>query len=249
MVRLAMYTAESGGYCTGGNQEDLKALVKEGVEYATDCGLYVIIDWHILSDGNPNTYLDQAKEFFREMSGEYAEYENVLYEICNEPNGNVSWSGQVKPYAQQVIAAIRAQDPQGVILVGSPTWSQDIHLAAADPLEGENLMYTLHFYAGTHGAQLRTRMDAALAQGLPLFVSEWGTSRADGSGGVFLEQAETWLDFLDQRGISWCNWSLCDKSETSAALRPGAPPKGPWSQSDLSPSGAFVFSRLSAAGS
>ena len=138
-----------------------------------------------------------------------------------------------------------ANSPKAVILVGSPTWSQDIHLAAADPLEGENLMYTLHFYAGTHGAELRQRIDGAMAKGLPVFISEWGTSRADGSGGVFLEESRVWLDFLDQRGISWCNWSLCDKDETSAALRPGAPQDGPWGQDQLTESGQFVFSRFS----
>ena len=67
---------------------------------------------------------------------------------------------------------------------------------------------------------------------------------ADGSGGVFLQQAEVWLDFLDARGISWCGWSLCDKNESSAALRPGAPPDGPWDQSHLSESGRFMFSRF-----
>ena len=120
-----------------------------------------------------------------------------------------------------------------------------MHLAAQDPLEGENIMYTLHFYAGTHGQQLRDRIDQALALGAPIFVSEWGTSRADGGGGVYLEESKTWLDFLDQRSVSWCNWSLCDKGETSAALNPGANPAGGWSEQDLSASGRFVFSRFS----
>ena len=159
-------------------------------------------------------------------------------------HGSASWSGDVKPYAQRIIPVIRARSPKAVILVGSSTWSQDLHLAASDPLEGENLMYTLHFYAGTHGAELRSRIDSALSRGLAVFVSEWGTSRADGSGGVFLEESAVWLDFLDARGISWCAWSLCDKDETSAVLRPGAPAGGPWRGEDLSPSGQFVFSRF-----
>ena len=103
-------------------------------------------------------------------------------------------------------------------------------------------MYTLHFYAGTHGADLRRRIDDVRAAGLPVFISEWGTSRADGGGGVFLKEAEEWLDFLDERGISWANWSLCDKNETSAALRPGTPPDRAWSEEDLSESGRYVFS-------
>lgn len=155
VFRLAMYTAESGGYCTGGSRDDLKALVRDGVKYATDCGMYVIIDWHILSDGNPNTYIDEAKAFFEEMSREYADYTNVIYEICNEPNGGTSWS-DVKAYAEQVIAVIRENDADGIILVGTPNWSQYVEQAAADPItDYSNIMYTLHFYAATHTDSLR----------------------------------------------------------------------------------------------
>ena len=93
------------------------------------------------------------------MAERYQNSPAVLYEICNEPNGNVSWKNDVKPYAQEVVKTIRDAGSDGVILIGSPTWSQDIHLAAADPVQGKNLMYTLHFYAGTHGTDLRQRID------------------------------------------------------------------------------------------
>ena len=241
LFRVAMYTGE-GGYLS--SPDSMKKKVTDAVDAAIENDLYVIIDWHILSDGNPMSHVEEAKAFFGEMAARYGDNPAVLYEICNEPNGGVTWEGDVKPYARAVIPVIRERAPKSVILVGSPTWSQDIHLAAQSPLEGENLMYTLHFYAGTHGADLRRRIDDALAAGAPVFVSEWGTSRADGSGGVFLKEAGEWLDFLDQRGISWANWSLCDKNETSAALRPGASPDGAWGEADLSESGRFVASRL-----
>ena len=240
VYRVAMYTAE-GGYLS---DKSLADRAFAAVDAAIENDLYVILDWHILSDGNPQSNQEQAVEFFDRASKRYAQVPNVLYEICNEPNGGVTWTGNVKPYAQAVIPVIRANSPQSVILVGSPTWSQDLHEVQKSPLEFGNVMYTLHFYAGTHGQWLRDRVDAALKAGLPVFVSEWGTSRADGSGGVFLTESAQWLDFLDSRGISWCNWSLCDKGETSAALRPGAPPSGSWSESDLSESGRFVFSRF-----
>lgn len=241
LFRVAMYTGE-GGYLS--SPDSMKKKVINAVDAAIANDLYVIIDWHILSDGSPMSHVEEAKAFFGEMAARYGDSPAVLYEICNEPNGNVTWEGDVKPYAQAVIPVIRERAPKSVILVGSPTWSQDIHLAARSPLEGENLMYTLHFYAGTHGADLRRRIDDVLAAGLPVFVSEWGTSRADGSGGVFLKEAGEWLDFLRERGISWANWSLCDKNETSAALRPGASPDSAWSEADLSESGRFVFFRF-----
>ena len=241
LFRVAMYTAE-GGYIS--QPDKIKKDLVAAVDAALAQDMYVIIDWHILSDGNPMTYAKEAEGFFSQMAQRYKDQPGVLYEVCNEPNGNVDWARDIKPYAQRMIKAIRAESPKSIVLVGSGTWSQDIHTAAADPIQAENLLYTLHFYAGTHGQELRTRIDQAMAKGLPVFISEWGTSRADGSGGVFLQQAGEWLDFLDKRGISWANWSLCDKNETSAALKPGTPATRAWSQADLTQSGQFVFSRF-----
>lgn len=241
LFRVAMYTGE-GGYLS--QPEAVKAQTIAAVDAAIAQDLYVILDWHILSDGDPLAHLTEAKGFFAELAQRYKDQPAVLFEICNEPNGNVTWAGNVKPYAQEIVSTIRSIAPKNIILIGSPTWSQDIHLAAADPVAGENLMYTCHFYAGTHGQWLRDRIDAALGAGLPIFISEWGTSAADGSGGVFLTESAQWLDFLDARGISWANWSLCDKAETSAALTPGTDPSGPWTDADLSPSGRFVFSHF-----
>ena len=241
VFRVAMYTGE-GGYLS--QPAAMKAQVIAAVDAAIRADLYVIIDWHILSDGNPRTNQAQAAAFFTEMAKRYGDSPAVLYEICNEPNGAVTWSGDVKPYAQAVTAAIRAWAPRSVILIGSPTWSQDLHLAAADPVAGENLMYTLHFYAGTHGQWLRDRIDQVLAQGLPVFVSEWGASRADGGGGVYPAETKAWLDFLAARGLSWCAWSLCDKDESSAVLRPGTPPDRAWTEADLSEAGRLVFQAM-----
>lgn len=240
LFRVAMYTAEDG-YLSQPEKMEKRAV--EAVDAAIAQDMYVILDWHILFDGNPMDHVEEAEDFFGRMAQRYKDTPNVLYEICNEPNGNVSWQGDVKPYAQRVVKAIRAHS-KGLVLVGSPTWSQDIHLAAQDPVEGEGILYTLHFYAGTHGQALRDRIDGAMAKGLPVFISEWGTSRADGSGGVFLDEAAVWLDFLEERGISWANWSLCGKNETSAALKIGTPADRAWGWEDLTESGRFVFGRF-----
>ena len=232
----------SSGYLS--NPAAVKAQAFAAVDAAIANDMYVILDWHILSDGNPRDHQAEAVAFFTEAAVRYHDSPAVLYEICNEPNGSADWTRDIKPYAEAVTAAIRAQSPRSIVLVGSSTWSQDLHLAAQSPLAAENVMYTLHFYAGTHGQALRGRIDAAMEAGLAVFVSEWGTSRADGSGGVFLKEAGEWLDFLESRSISWANWSLCDKNETSAALKPGASANGGWKQKDLSESGKFVFSRF-----
>ena len=154
-VRLALYTDEYGGYANGGDKENLKSIIRNGIAYATSQDMYVIVDWHVLNDRDPNVHKADALAFFEEITTEYADYTNIIYEICNEPNGHATWES-VKSYANEVIPVIRAHDEDAVILVGSPTWSQDIDKAAADPLDFDNIMYTLHFYADTHRESLRS---------------------------------------------------------------------------------------------
>ncbi len=244
VIRLAMYTGENGGYCTGGDREELKSLVKAGVEYGTNNDMYVIIDWHILSDGNPNQYLEESLDFFREMSEAYADYTNVLYEICNEPNGNVSWS-EIKSYAEQVIEVIRGNDKEGVILVGTPNWSQYVDQAAADPIQGyDNIMYTLHFYAATHTDALRDTMVKAVEAGLPIFVSEYGICDASGNGAINTEQADKWIALMDSYDISYVAWNLSNKAETSAILKSSCDKISGFATEDLSDSGKWLYEML-----
>ena len=247
VVRAALYTSEHGYISSLKNK--LMQKVIEIVEAAIEVGIYVLIDWHILSDGDPNTYKDESKEFFIQMATMFGEYPNVIYEICNEPNGKkVTWKDQIKPYAEYIIPAIRKIDPDNIIVVGTSTWSQDIDLAAKDPLDYENIMYTCHFYAGTHTEWLQARVKDCISGKygniIPIFVTEWGTTDHTGDGALYKEEAKSWISFMDGNNISWVNWSLCDMPESSAALLPGASYTGGWPLDMLSESGKFVYSQL-----
>ncbi len=248
VVRLAMYTAEYGGYCSGGDQKKLKQLISDGVQYATDNDMYVIIDWHILSDGDPNTHKEDAKAFFTEMSEAYSGYDNVLYEICNEPNGGTSWSS-IKSYAEEIIPVIRENDEDAVILVGTPNWSQYVDQAAADPITAySNIMYTLHFYAATHTDGLRSTMAAAIDAGLPVFVSEYGICDASGNGAIDEKQANAWVELMDRYGVSYVAWNLSNKNETSAVFKNSCGKLGGFTQEDLSSSGRWLYDMLTGKG-
>ena len=217
----------------------------EAVEYAKQVGLYVIIDWHILGDGNPNTYKSEAIKFFTYMSAKYKNCNNVLYEICNEPNGNVSWANDIKPYEIDLIKTIRANDPDGIILVGTPTWSQDVDVVADDPIKGySNIMYTLHFYAATHTDWNRQKLVTAINKGLPIFVSEFSICDASGNGWNDINSGNEWMKLLDQYNISFVGWSLCNKDEKASILSPRCGTTGGWSDNDLSESGRFLIEQL-----
>ena len=244
LIRLAMYTYGVGivGYCTGGSQERHREDIAKGVEYARSQDMYVLIDWHILSDGDPNTYLEDALAFFEDVAGQYRDYNNVLYEICNEPNG-VDWQ-TVKRYAEGVIPVIREKDPDAVIIVGNPDWSKDLASVAADPLAFDNVLYTLHFYSATHGQELRELTERLSQSGLPIFVSEFGVTASNGGFPRDLESADAWIDLLERENISWCMWAFSSAPEACSALRFDALKSSGFEKADFTETGLWLLDTL-----
>lgn len=246
IVRLAMYTAEENGYCVGDNHNKkiLKEVIDKGVRAATELGLYVIIDWHILSDSNPLLYMEESMNFFKEMAMKYHAYGNVFYEICNEPNVNCTWA-DIKKYAETIIPIIREYDKYAVILIGTPCWSQMVDQAAADPVKGrDNLMYVLHFYADTHRDELRARLEAATVAKLPLFVSEFGICNACGDGVGNEAEADKWIALLDQYNISYLMWNLSHRDESSASFIPSTTKASGFTVADLNDSAKWYLNVL-----
>lgn len=234
LVRVAMGVEADGGYLTDSTNKTRATTV---IDAAIANNMYVIIDWHThTAEANKAA----AITFFKEMATKYGNYNNVIYEVYNEPL-QVSWSSVIKPYALDVIKEIRAIDPDNLIIVGTPTWSQDVDVAAADPITTySNIAYTLHFYAGTHKQSLRDKAQTALSRGIALFVTEWGSVDASGDGAVDTTETNTWLSFLKTNGISHANWSLNDKAEGASALIPGASANGGWTSAQLTTSGTLV---------
>jgi endoglucanase len=237
VVRAAM-GVEQGGYLQNPIAEKNKVLAV--IDACIDLGIYVIIDWH---DHNAQNHQAEALAFFTEIADLYGSYPNIIYEIYNEPL-QVSWTEVIKPYAEAVIETIRSIDPDNLIIVGTPTWSQNVDVASQNPIEYDNIAYALHFYAATHKQWLRNKATIALNNGIALFVSEWGTCEASGDGIIDSVEVESWLNFMDENKLSWCNWSIADKNETSAALRSGADQSGYWQDSDLTESGSLVKDKI-----
>ncbi len=229
VVRAAMAVEPDRGYLD--SPEWSKETIEAVIDGALENDIYVIIDWH-----SHGIQLEAAKTFFAEMAEKYGKYPHIIYEIFNEPVRD-PWE-EIKSYSIEVIKVIREFDPDNVILVGSPHWDQDIHIVADDPITGyQNLMYTLHFYAATHGQSLRDRGDYAMEKGIPLFVSESAGMSANGDGPINYQEWNTWIDWMRKNQISWVSWSITDKNETCSMLYPGASSEGNWKDSDLKESG------------
>lgn len=246
LVRFAMYTdtGDSYGYCSGGNKSEIEELLGKGVDAATDLGLYAIIDWHILNDNDPNMHIDDAKDFFDRISKKYASYGNVIYEIANEPNGGTTWDS-VKSYAETIIPIIRKNAPDAIIIVGTPTWSQDVDVAAADPITDQtNLMYAVHFYAATHKDGLRNKVQSALDSGLPIFVSEFGLCDASGNGSIDYDQSDAWFDLINDKNLSYAAWNISNKAETSSLFDSSCTKTSGFTDDDLSDSGRYIKEKI-----
>jgi endoglucanase len=211
----------------GFSKDKIEAVIKGAIK----SDIYVIIDWH-----SHNINLTEAKEYFDKISKKYGKFPNVIYEVYNEPDYE-TWP-EVKAYSEEIIKVIRANDPDNIILVGSPHWDQDVNLPAADPIKGyDNLMYTMHFYAATHKKELRDRTDEAIKSGLPIFVSESAGMEATGNGPIDYKSWQEYIDWMEAKKISWIVWSISDKDETCSMLKKSASSEGNWKNEDLKESG------------
>jgi endoglucanase len=241
-----MYIQE-GGYET--NPRMFTDLVHSIIEQVTSRGMYAIVDWHMLSPGDPNVNLSRARTFFTEIAQRHNGKNNLLYEIANEPNG-VSWS-TVRSYAEQLIPVIRQHDPDTPILVGTRAWSS---LGVSDgasetevinnPVRASNIMYTFHFYAASHGTEYLNALSRA-ADRIPMFVTEFGTQTASGDGGNNFTRAQQYIDLMASKKISWVNWNYSDDFRSGAVFREGTCPNGPYAGTGpLKPAGVWVRDRI-----
>ncbi len=243
LIRLALY---SDDYCNASADDAAATMetLRTGIDAAVSADMYAIVDWHVLEDGDPNEHATQAMEFFAQVSSDYAQSPNIIYEICNEPGSDTTWA-QIREYAQKVIPVIRANSPDAVIIVGTPDSDHDLMAVARNPLgQYGNIMYAWHFYAATHGQDMRDELAQAVEDGLPVFVSECGLSEADGTGKVDFNSAAQWFDYLNEHKIGYAVWNLSNKAETSALIASNSNATDHLDDGDLSPVGTWVRSLL-----
>ncbi|MDQ1089897.1 glycoside hydrolase family 5 protein [Siphonobacter sp. SORGH_AS_1065] len=236
LLRASMAVQPDSGYLK--DPVNQKSLITGVVDRAIKRGIYVLIDWH---DHNAEQHLKESKEFFKTMAQRYAGTPNVIYEIWNEPERQ-DWP-TIKAYSEEIIREIRAQDSENLIIVGSPHWDQDVDVAAQDPIKGyKNIAYSFHFYASesSHDQRLQKKAELAQEKGLALMVTEWGVGEASGDGKFDRQRTQNWMDWMEKNKLSWVNWNITDKRETTAVLNPGASASGGWKEQDLTPAGQYI---------
>ncbi|WP_460803310.1 carbohydrate-binding protein [Microbulbifer agarilyticus] len=218
VVRAAMGVELPGGYLDDPAANE--ARVRTVVEAAIANDMYVIINWHSSRANEIDWGI--AIDFFTRMARDYGHTNNVIYGIFNEPL-QVTWSDDVKPYAEAVITSIRDVDPDNLIVVGTPRWSQDVDEVSFDPITNHiNIAYSLHFSAGSHRQFLRDKAQAALSNGIALFVTDWRAVDGSGDGPVDHASVGEWMNFLQKNKISHVNWAFNNKQESTSALLPGS---------------------------
>jgi len=257
LVRAAMGVSDKAGPMQveglpyKGNELVHKNLVKTLANSAIWQGIYVIIDWHS-HHAHSGEEPAAAKAFFGEMAQIYKDYPNVIYEIYNEPI-SASWD-QVKSYATGVIDEIRKYDPKNLIIVGTPSYSSRVDQANSSPITGKtNIAYAMHFYCDHSDNTNQGQVPFSSASNIPIFASEFGTSKSSGDGTCSqnFSETSTWLGKLDTKKVSWANWQINTRNEASSALKYYSNSseyqrlqRGKWTTSDLSASGAWIRDRL-----
>lgn len=245
LFRLAMYADKNkGGFNESWEAQVInKQLVYIGIENALAADMYVIVDWHLLEDKNPLYNVESAEEFFREISSRYPDHPGILYEICNEPNGETGW-GDIAEYAGRVIPVIRECSPNAVVLVGTPHWSGDVLAVREAPLGFSNVLYSYHLYTGNSDYDYINKLDTMREEGLGVFVTEWGLSTDSASGELDVAEGSAFIEYMRRHGISWANWSLSNKDEEFSAIRPEVLKLSGWGEGDLTTSGKLIFEAL-----
>ena len=249
MFRMACYVTQNG--YTEGAQSQMDKTIETGVQAAKKLGMYVIVDWHVHSaDGsteNPNTTKSWAREFFKKYATEYKDYDNVIFELCNEPV-NTQWydgsGNDLYSYCKEIAGIIRECGSNALIVCGTNTWSQDVDEVAKKPLKDdgfENVLYTVHFYAATHYDSIRAKVRKAVEAETPIFATEFGICKADGSGVYDTANADEWIALFDSLNISYACWSFCNKGESASYLKTScSKTQGGYVEEDLSTTGIWL---------
>ena len=180
---------------------------------------YVIVDWNVAYYDDADENKDACVDFFKRLSVIYSDSPNLIYEVNNyplfyeEPDEDSDevpneWEDLIKPFATEVINAVRENNPDSIIIVGVPNNGRDINIVYESVLEFENIIYGCRVFSGTTKQSMRDSINVALDGEECVFVTEWCFCTEECKGGIFTNESAKWAEFLEEKEISWCNLGI-----------------------------------------
>jgi len=219
IIRIPIYPPESAdNWPHPWNPNDdrfYNDLLRPVVDYCAEKDLYVIIDWHYITDTWDK--IAQTTEFWEYMAPRFANDSHVFFELFNEPINHTGsdiedWLS-VRTDMQTWVDIVRAYAPHNLILVAGPSWSQAIGPAASYPVSGNNIVIVSHFYPAhwrnPSWYQTHVRTCAAV---YPVLMTEWGFSQSsrpdpdDLLHGTISGYGQPLMDFIEGLQIGNTAW-------------------------------------------
>jgi endoglucanase len=203
-------------------------LLDQGIAWAGELGIYVIIDWHVIGNlrsglfQNPmyETTFRETLEFWGIMANRYKDNSTVaFFELYNEPTtgggrfGTCTWA-QWREMLEEMIVVVRAYGSRAIPLVGGFNWAYDLTDVATDPVRAEGVAYVSHPYPMKRDKPWEPQWTADwgfVAEKYPLMLTEIGFCGPDDPGAhIPVISDESYGDaitkYCDERGISWVVW-------------------------------------------
>ncbi len=201
--------------------ENYLKLLEQAVEWCTEEGLYVDIDWHsignleegLFQDRSYQTTLQETFNFWRTIAWHFSGHNTVaFFELFNEPAdyngrlGSLSWD-QWKTINEHLIRLIRAYGGQTIPLVAGFDWAYDLTPLRYAPVNAEGIGYVTHPYAHkrTPPYELKWEEDFGFAAAkFPVLATELGFVLSNWQDN--LDYGKAIIKYLEGRGIGWVWW-------------------------------------------
>jgi hypothetical protein len=193
-------------------------------------GLYVILDLHGAPGGQTGSNIDDSHgtpwlfessesqdrmvELWTRVARRYRNEPAILaYELLNEPIGTfLDWKKYnvaLEPLYRRVTAAIRAIDPDHVIILGGAQWNTEFGVFGA-PF-APNLVYSFHkYWSEVTEASLKPFLDFRAKYDVPLWLGESGENTD--------EWVASMIRLAEAQRIGWAFWPYKKMDATSSVV-------------------------------
>jgi hypothetical protein len=203
--------------------EKFLQLLDQAVDWCTELGMYVIIDWHSIGNlgmelfQNPEyvTTRQETYEFWRTIALHFRGNNTVaFYELFNEPTlyngqlGSMSWS-EWKKINENIIHLVRAYDVERIPLVAGFDWAYDLTPLHIEPIEAEGIGYVTHPYPHKRSKPYVPKWDEDFgfaANRYPVVATEFGFVLGKQGMEENGEYGKEIIQYLESKGISWVCW-------------------------------------------